>query len=268
MATVSEHYGRPGLERDVLAAVAAAGLDPDALTATDLAPVDEFHLGGLPAMRELLALLDLDGGSRLLDVGSGIGGPARLAAADHGCAVVGVDLTPEFTETATALTARVGLAGLVSFTTADAVALPYDDGAFSAASLVHVGMNMPDKPGVFAEVRRVLAPGAPFVVFDQMRTGDAEPAYPCPWAGSAEQSFLGTVADYRDGLTAAGFVVESEQDRTTEALAFFAAMRAAGPQPLGLHTMFGPQWLERVGNNDAALEAGVLVPVVMLARAA
>lgn len=268
---ITGHYGRPGLERDVLDAVVRAGLDPDHLRPLDLAGIDEFHLGGLETMRSLLGELDLGPGRRLLDVGSGIGGPARLAAAEFGCSATGVDLTPEFVETSRTLTRLVGLEDQVAFETADAAALPFADAAFNRATMIHVGMNLPDKGSVFAEVRRVLEPGSLFLVFDQMLTGDAAPDYPVPWAAEATASFLDTPAGYRQLLGDVGFTVDLERDLTEEGIAFFDRMRAeaadSGPPALGLHVMFGAEWPQRVANDAAALSQGVLTANVVVARA-
>jgi SAM-dependent methyltransferase len=267
---VTGHYGRPGMLRAILAAAERAGLDPDGLAASDLSAVDEFHLGGLAATRSLLDLLAPAPGSRLLDVGSGIGGPARVAASQYACTVTGVDLTPEFTELATDLTARVGLDDRVTFRTADAVALPFPDGSFDVATMIHVGMNMPEKARVFAEVRRVLETGGRFAIFDQMLTGTEQPAYPEPWAGDPSASFLSTTQEYRTMLSDAGFGVDTEEDRTQAGIDFFTAMRAAsegGPPPFGLHVLFGPEWPVRAGNNLKALEDGTLAATVMVARA-
>ena len=267
---VTGHYRRPGMLQGILDAAVRAGLDPDALVASDLSPVDEFHLGGLAATRSLLDLLAPAPGSRLLDVGSGIGGPARVAAAHYDCTVTGVDLTSDFTELATELTTRVGLDDRVSFRTADAAALPFPDGSFDLATLIHVGMNMPDKARVFAEVRRMLPAGGRFAIYDQMRTGTGEPAYPVPWAGDEAASFLSTPQDYRTMLSDAGFGIETEQDRTQSGIDFFAAMAAAsqdGPPPLGLHVLFGSEWPVRAGNNRRALEDGTLVATAMIALA-
>lgn len=268
---VTAHYGRPGLLDDILAACQRAGLESDDLTAHDLAPVDEFHLGGLTKTRELLARLDLDRGWRLLDVGSGIGGPARVAAGEFGCRVTGVDLTPEFTATARALTDLVGLSDSVSFETADASQLPFPDGSFDGATMIHVGMNLPDKAAVFQEVRRVLKAGSTFLVFDQMQADSAAPTFPCPWARDPEASALASPADYRRLLTRAGFEVVLEEDHTVEGIEFFRGLRAAAaevpPPVLGLDTMFGDEWPERARNNAQALENGTLVAVLMMARA-
>ena len=267
---VTGHYGRPGMLQAIMQAAERAGLDPDALVSSDLSAVDEFHLGGLAATRSIFDLLDPVPGSRLLDVGAGIGGPARVGASQYGCTVTGVDLTPELTELATDLTARVGLDDRVSFQTADAVSLPFPDGSFDLATLIHVGMNMPEKARVFAEVRRVLETGGRFAIYDQMLTGTEQPAYPLPWAGDDGASFLSTTQEYRTMLSDAGFGVETEEDRTRAGIDFFVAMTAAyqdGPPPFGLHVLFGPEWPVRVRNNQQALEDGTLVATLMVARA-
>src|SRR6202045_5256256 len=114
-AAVAGHYGRGRLEELILAALAREGKDPEKLTAVDLAAVDEFHVGGLEATQELAKHMELRAGLRLLDVGSGLGGPARYFAAEHGCRVTGIDLTEEFGRVAGRLTKRTKLGGLVEF---------------------------------------------------------------------------------------------------------------------------------------------------------
>src|SRR6202047_2293561 len=164
-ATVAGHYGRGQLEELILGAVVREGKDPENLTAGDLAAVDEFHVGGLEATQELAKQMDLRAGLRLLDVGSGIGGAARYFAAEHGCAVTGIDLTEEFVRVAGSLTRRTKLDHLVGFRQGSALELPFDASTFDGAYMIHVGMNIADKGGVFREVRRVLKPGGLFTIF-------------------------------------------------------------------------------------------------------
>src|SRR5437763_4250401 len=89
---VETHYTRQDLGQVILAALKAAGKDIDHLTPNDLAPVDEFHGGQRPATVRLAELVGLTGSERVLDVGSGIGGPSRFLASRYGCQVEGVDL--------------------------------------------------------------------------------------------------------------------------------------------------------------------------------
>jgi ubiquinone/menaquinone biosynthesis C-methylase UbiE len=269
---VERHYTLDGLERRILDALVAAGKDIDRLTPEDLSAADEFHLGWRAATAELAERLDLGPGMHLLDVGSGIGGPARHFAQARGCRVTGIDLTEAFVAVATALTRRCGLEESVSFRQASALDLPFEAGAFDAATLIHVGMNIPDKARAFAEVRRVLAPGARFGVYEVVRTGAAALTYPMPWAATPETSFVETADAYRRLLAEAGFEIEGERDRSEFVTGLGRAMREDvarnGVPPLGLHVLMGPASRERFGNVMAALERGDVAPVEFIARAA
>jgi len=260
---VRDHYSRDGLEQVVLDALRAAAVDIDALQVGDLAGVDQLHAGFGAATEHLLDALDLTPGSRLLDVGSGAGGPARTAAARHGCHVTGIDLSPDLVDLARALTARVGLADLVTHELGSATSLPYDARTFDRAMLDHVGMNIADKAQVFAEVRRVLQPGGRFAVYEQMRIGDGDLTYPLPWAEDEASSFVETRTRYVELLTDAGFAIELDEDRT-------AANAAGGPPapgPLNPGVLFGDGFDERITNNILAAMTGTLGAVLIVARA-
>ncbi|MBW8271170.1 class I SAM-dependent methyltransferase [Caldovatus aquaticus] len=274
---VAEHYAARGgaLERAILEALAAAGADPDRLAPADLAPVDEFHIGGRQATMDLAAQLDLRPGMHLLDVGSGLGGASRYFAQDHGCRVTGIDLTEEFVRVAETLARRTGLADRVSYRWGSALSLPFAPASFDGATMLHVGMNIADKRTLFAEVRRVLRPGGVFAIYDVMREAavSEEPRFPLPWAADAGASFLETAADYRRLLEAAGFAVRAERGRRDFAIAFFRRLRAetvrrGGPPPLGLHLVMGPAAQQKIANVADALERGLIVPTEIVCRAA
>jgi ubiquinone/menaquinone biosynthesis C-methylase UbiE len=268
---VAAHYGRQGLEQAILDALRASGKDVDRLVASDLSGADELHLGWRAATVELARDLGLEPGMELLDIGSGLGGPARYVAEAHGCRVTGVDVTETFVETANALTQRCGLADKVSFRTASALALPFADGSFDRAMLIHVGMNVQDKMGLFAEVRRVLRPGGLFGLYDIMRRAEDEIPYPMPWADGAGTSFVETADTYRQLLTSARFTVEREVDRSDLAKRLGQEMREKaareGAPPLGLHTLMGEAAAPRIANVMGALGRSVIAPIEMVARA-
>lgn len=270
-AKVSDHYTRGRLEEAILQAVAKMGLDRDHLKAMDLAPADEFHVGGLDATRELAAQMELEPGLRILDVGSGIGGPARYFAEEHQCRVTGVDLTEEFVNVAKSLTRRTKLDHLVDFIQASALDLKFGPKSFDRAYMIHVGMNIADKAGVFREVRRVLKPGGKFAIFDILRAGDAPMTYPVPWASSEETSFVVDHGGYRDALEKTGFHVERERVRTAFAIEFTerAIARAAqiGQPALALHLLMGDLAPVMIKNVLAMMKQGVLEPVEFFARA-
>jgi ubiquinone/menaquinone biosynthesis C-methylase UbiE len=270
-AAVAGHYGRGRLEELILAAVAREGKDPENLAAVDLAAVDEFHVGGLESTQELAAQMDLRAGMRLLDVGSGIGGPARYFAAEHGCKVTGIDLTEEFVRMARSLTKRTKLDGSAEFRQGSALELPFEANTFDGAYMIHVGMNIADKAGIFREVRRVLKAGGRYTLYEIMRTGEGAIRYPVPWASSEETSFVARVKDYRDALQGAGFRIEQERGRREFAIAFtertMERMAQAGPPALGLHLLMGEKAPVMAGNMLAMMKEGVLEPVELFARA-
>jgi SAM-dependent methyltransferase len=269
--TVAKHYGRGQLEEAILAAVARESKNPESLTAADLAAVDEFHVGGLEATQELAKNMELRAGMRLLDVGSGIGGPARYFAGEHGCKVTGVDLTEEFVLVAESLTRRTKLDGLAEFRQGSALQLPFEAGTFDGAYMIHVGMNIADKGGIFREVRRVLKPAGLFTVFDIVRAGEGAIRYPVPWASGEESSFVGGRKDYRDALQNVGFEIAQERGRVAFGIEFtervMARMAQGGPPALGLHLLMGEKTPIMIRNILAMMKEGVLEPVEFYARA-
>lgn len=269
-AKVAGHYGKAGLEEAILKGVESAGKDKEKLTAGDLAAVDEFHVGGLEATRELAARMELRAGMRVLDVGCGIGGPARYFASELGCQVSGIDLTEEFVNVAKSLTSLVGLASALAFRQGNALALPYQAESFDRAYTIHVLMNVGDKAGVFREVRRVLKPGGLFAVFDILRGKEGTVQYPVPWAASEETSFVGSLDDYRAGLEGAGFKVEQVRDRREFSVEFteraMARVAPSGAPALGLHLLMGEKTPVMLKNVLGMMKEGVLTAVEVYGR--
>jgi ubiquinone/menaquinone biosynthesis C-methylase UbiE len=269
---VAKHYARLGLEQAILEALEKSGKNIDRLVASDLSAADEFHLGGLQATVELARNLGLAQGVKLLDIGSGLGGPARYFAETCDCRVTGVDLTEDYVKTATALTRRCGLADKVHFRQGSALALPFAENTFDVATLLHVGMNIKDKARLFKEARRVLRQDGHFAVYDVMKTTAAELPYPMPWAETAATSFVVPPETYHELLIDSGFEVTQEHNRRELALNHGREMRenAAkhGVPPLGLHLVIGPAAPQRFGNLTEALQEGLVAPIEIIARAA
>lgn len=268
---VALHYAHGSLEETILDALTAAGKDLNRLTPKDLAPVDEFHVGGRPATIAFAQEFGARPGMRLLDVGCGLGGAARYFAHEHGCRVTGVDLSEEYVNVANALAARVGLDERVSCEQGSVLALPFEPESFDGAYMFHVGMNIEDKSRLFAEVRRVLAPSGRFGIYDVMRLAPGDLSFPVPWASGPESSFVADAASYRHWLEAAGFEVLKERNRRDFALEVFAQMRArgaaAGPGPLGLHIVMGASVGQKVKNMIGDISAGLIAPTELICRA-
>ena len=224
---ITAHYGDGGLLARLNDALRADGADPARPTPEALAPYDQFHGRGLEATEEVAGLMQAGPAAHLLDVGSGIGGPARYFARRFGCRVTGIDLTEEFCDVATHLTRLTGLQQQVRFETADALAMPFADASFDGAYSMNVSMNIADKPRLYREIRRVLKPGGWLLLSELARGEGPELDYPTPWAASAATSFLSTPDATWRGLTDAGFEVVLMRSTREEALAFGARSRAA-----------------------------------------
>ena len=265
--TVAAHYAGAGMHDRIMQRLAAAGIPAEAVTAAHLRPVDEFHIGDAEATAALLDQLAIGRESRVLDIGSGIGGPARTIARRYGAQVTGVDLTPDFVDTARKLTALLG--GDVEFVLGSALDLPFEAGRFDLATLIHVGMNLQDKRLLFSEVARVLGPGGTFAVYDVMLFG-AHPAFPVPWAGDPAGSFLEAPEVYLAAAEAAGFDLVARRDRGDIAVDFFARAKAAmaegGPPVVGLPIVLGEAAAAKIANMAAAVAAGDIQPVEMIFR--
>ena len=265
---VAEHYTPDLLQEKLAEALRAAGKNAESPTEYDLEPFDNLHLGGRESIEALSAFMELRPGIRLLDVGSGLGGPARFFAG-RGCQVVGIDLSDKFVRVATNLTSMVGLSDKASFRHGSALAMPFSAGAFDGAYMVHVGMNIPDKLGVFREVARVLKPGSRFAIFDILRSSEGELSFPLPWAVTDETSFVESEDAYRGALEANGFHIAHRRSRRQFALELMERMRAqaaaGNPPQIGLHIMSGEQAPVMLKNVNQAIAVGKLEPMELVA---
>jgi len=262
--SVRDHYRAIGLTERLKSALSALGTEDQRLPPQQLAALDQFHTRGLAATTELARLAGITADMSVLDVGSGIGGPARFIAAACGCRVTGIDLSEPFVDAARYLTERTGQSGQVSFQVASALQLPFDDGRFDVVLLQHVAMNISDRAKLYREIWRVLVSGGKFATFDVV-SNNCEPHYPVPWARTPATSFLLTAAATREAIEQSGFRTLTWQDDSEAAKAWFAQLRASGPPaPPNLGVVIGPDFAElsaNLGRNIMEGRIGILTAV-------
>jgi SAM-dependent methyltransferase len=267
---IAEHWGKGDVYAQILLALEKAGKSLDALTVEDLAPADHFHARGFAATVDLADSLPVKASHQLLDIGCGIGGPARYFASRFGCHVTGIDITPVFVEAANKLTALVNLEDQVTIIQGDGADLPCADGTFDGAYTQHVTMNVADRPRFFAEAFRVLKPGAFFALTEHGLGPVGNPHYPLPWSNDGSGAYLMAPADTRKLLEAAGFTDIRMENTGEKYLAAYRrvmelAVNGALP-PLGIHILLGESAPEKTRNAARNIEEGRTHPVQVICR--
>ena len=237
----------------------------------DLAPVDEFHVGGRIATEAFLDQLGITDDHHVLDVGCGLGGGSRFASRRYGCRVTGVDLTPEYVEAGNEICEWVGLNTHIQLKVEDATSLPHTDDAFDRAYMMHVGMNIADKESLALELHRVIRPGGKVGIYDVMQISAGALVFPVPWATEAGGSLVSSPATYQSALESAGFNIVAERNRREFALEFFDQLQgkvdaAGGPPPLGLHILMGETAPVKVRNMIENISRNLIAPVEIIAE--
>lgn len=260
---MSSQYGRSNLMERITTALERAGKSLEHLSLDDLALFDELHAGGRDATRALANLAGLQPGKHILDVGSGIGGPARTLASEYGCQVVGLDLTEEFVEVATTLTGKVGLGDRVTFRQGSALNLPFNDGTFDVVWSQNTFMNIEDKETALKEVGRVLRSEGIFAIQASLAGSNEGLEYPLFWANHPDISFLTTPEELRRLMAQAGLIQLEWEDITQRAIELSRRQQAIRPEdrpPLGLSVIYDDVPIKS-RNTLRGLEQGQMIDI-------
>lgn len=236
MASLTAHYSAPDIEKRILAAIRAAGLNPEQrLSPDELAALDHFHTGGVTASRELLELAQIRAEHRVLDIGAGLAGPARMIASAVGCRVDCVEMSPDFCAGAALLNRLTRLENRIEMHRGSALDLPFPDKSFDVVWMQNVGMSIADKRKLYAEIYRVLKPGGRFV-FQEMAAGTLPETYfPLPWATDPADNFLVSAEEMQSLLGESEFTAELFEDTSDVHLRRTTANATpAAPGQLGL----------------------------------
>jgi SAM-dependent methyltransferase len=268
--TIADHWGKGDVYALIMSALENAGKSSDALTVEDLAPVDHFHARGFPATVDLADHLPIQPDHHILDIGCGVGGPARYFALRFQCRVSGIDITPAFVEAANKLTSLLGMENRVTIEQGDGQRLPYPDGVFDGAYTQHVTMNVADRAQFFGEAFRVLKPGAFFALTEYGLGPTGNPYYPVPWSMDGSGSYLMSPSETRSLLETAGFEDVLVEDTGQKYLAAYKQTMELAAQgalpPLGIHILLGETAPQKTRNAARNIEEGRTRPVQVLCR--
>ena len=260
--SIVDHYGQNNLRARVRRACQKLDIDPEKMTRTDMANFDQIHVRGLEASLEIGEIAGLKPGMNVLDLGSGLGGPARTIAAEFGCRVEGVDIVKEFYRTSVMLTEWLDMTDQVSFHLGDMRSLPFEDGKFDVVVTQHAIMNVKNKLDLFEEVRRVLKPGGVFYLYEVCGENDRGLHYPVPWAGTSKMSFLPSTEKLKAHLAEAGFTERHWPDTTAQALDWFDGLtgepktEAEAPRGPSIAIVLGPEAAKKSRNVQRNLREG------------
>jgi SAM-dependent methyltransferase len=267
---ISDHWGTGDVYARIMEAMKAASLSPDTVTLEELAPVDHFHARGLPATVELADVLPIQAGHHIVDIGCGVGGPARYFAKRFGCRVSGVDITAPFVDAANKLTALLKLESLVEVKLGDGQQLPFADGVFDGGYAQHVTMNIADRTRFFAEAYRVVKPGAFFALTEHGLGSNGKPHYPVPWSEDGSGSYLVTPSDTVRYLNTAGFVDVKVEDTGAKYLAGYQRameLAAHGALPaFGIQILMGQTAPAKTKNAARNIEEGRTHPIQVVCQ--
>jgi SAM-dependent methyltransferase len=268
---VKTHYSSFGQRAPILAALAKRGISTVGVTPAQLAPYDQFHTGGAVATQRLSDLLAPRPNDRILDLGSGLGGPARMLSDIKGCEVTGIDLAPHFVEAAAYFSGLTGQSERVRFQQGSATALPFSDATFDGAWQLHVSMNVAEKDVMYTEVSRALKSGSHFVIHDPVRGASGAVTFPVPWASEPGLSFLWSREEILSCLESKSFEIVDAYDATAEGLAWFDEMDAARKKPAAQESKSNvsqvPNSLEVMTKNHRAnLESGAVKILTVVGR--
>lgn len=266
MAGLDAHYAARDIEARILSAIRAAGMNPDQrLSPEALGALDHFHTGGLRASRELLELARISAGDRVLDIGAGLAGPARMLAASVGCRVDCLELSPDYCAGAALLNRLTGLDERVGVHEGSALDMPFADDSFDVVWMQNVGMNIADKRKLYGEIHRVLKPGGRYA-FQEMAAGTTAPSYfPLPWASDPGDSFLVPADGMRALLGESGFIADAFEDTSDAHLGRTTADAAPNALTLGVYV---DNLAQKAGNARRSLQEGQVRLVRGVFRAA
>lgn len=266
--SVIYQYTRENIYETIVQRLHEQGVEKNKITREHISSVDEFHIKGAEVSLEMAKEAELSKELKVLDVGCGIGGPARMIADVFGCSVTGVDLTNEFIRTASLLSQLVGLSGKTEFMTADATELPFEDNIFDVVWTQHAQMNIEEKEKLYSEIHRVLKREGRFIYYDIFSSEKEDLKFPLPWADDSSISFLIKLNDFGRLMKETGFKELLRKERTSDSIDFFETVfennKKEGSPKIGLNIFMTEQTslklsnlLNNLSENKLKVQSGI-----------
>ena len=264
-ALIEKQYHLPELYENILNRLKHQGVDINNVKRSDVAGVDEFHLRGAEVSKELMTQLDFKN-LKVLDVGSGLGGPCRMLADEFNCHAYGIDISQEYVRTAQKISEIIQINGTTEFVQGDALKLPFKDHFFDVVWTQHVQMNIEDKHTFYSEIYRVLKHNGSLIYYDIFKRANQDVHYPVPWANNHSISFLQTIVDMDNILKSLGFNKTRTTHQTQGAIKFLKKIleRTTTDNPVGLNVLLGDSTNKKLSNvlkslveNKIELQSGI-----------
>lgn len=251
---IEQQYSIPNLDERVFNALEKVKNGEKKFSRNDFASFDEFHIQGIKATRELATLVPIEPNMKILDIGSGVGGPARTLASEFNAQVVGIDAVESFSQLATKLSSLIKLEQQTRFVHGSALALPFENDLFDVVWMQHMNMNIQDKGKLYAEATRVLRSGGKIALYEicQGKNTTESLDYPVPWANNETVNHLARPEEIIAKIEQNGLQAQVVKNVTWECLNWFTkileAAKVGKANPLGLHLVSGDDFRLKAEN--------------------
>lgn len=272
--SVESHYTIGNLLQTIENAIPKLGKTLETVTNEEFSLIDELHVGGLEATIKLFDMIQFSKNDHIIDLGCGLGGPARYVAETFSSKVIGIDLTDEFISTGNQISKWLRVENQVDLQLGNALTLSqFNNHSFDAGYTIHAGMNIDDKYALYQEANRVLKPNANLVIYDIMLNENYQKqalSYPLPWADIIEENFIAPPSQYRQALLQNGFEIKQELDFSDFSIAFFDKLmnliKSNETPALGLHILMKENAEAKINHIYQSIVNGLVSPRAIIAK--
>lgn len=259
---INAQYGEADLGKKICEILDNKDLDVEKLLPEILAPIEELHLHGRAATIDLAKEVGLNEKMKVLDIGCGIGGPARTLALEFGCHVIGIDLSKEYCNAAELINNKLGLNKNIEIQHANALDMPFDNAEFDVVFMQHVLMNIENKQQLLSQIKRVIRPKGSLAHYTICEGSVSPINFPVIWANNPDISFLLTPSELCQLIINNGFKVLSWMDYTNIILEGMQKERHK-PQQISIDLLFSitENFIPKIKNVTRNLKEGRMVVI-------